>query len=47
MPPCFTNTKSYPLSEANKNLCKSDLVITGSVEAYEPEVIWIEISGLS
>lgn len=41
-----TNAKSYLLFEASKNLCKSDLVITGRVEAYEPEAIWIEVSGV-
>lgn len=42
-----TSTKNYVLFEASKNLCKSDLVITGRVEAYEPEAIWIEVSGVS
>lgn len=40
------SAKSYVLFEISKNLCKSDLVITGRVEAYEPEVIWIEVSGV-
>ena len=43
----LTSAKTYLLFEATKNLCKSDLVIIGWVEAYEPEAIWIEISGMS
>ncbi len=41
-----TSAKNYLLFEATKNLCKSDLVITGKVEAYEPEAIWIEVTGV-
>lgn len=40
-------SKNYVLFEATKNLCKSDLVITGRVEANEPEIISIELSGVS
>lgn len=42
-----TSAKNYVLFEATKNLCKSDLVITGSVEPNESEAIWIEVSGIS